>query len=479
MRAGSLAHNFRAMMPLMHENDVLIEIHTAPPGQCATPEPETHTKASVNAHSPWFAELALRIKAQAQALGFADAGITPAPVSAQTRERLAHWLAHGRHGEMDYMVKHAGLRGDPRALLPGTLTVISLRLPYWPQRPALVEDDQPGASGRGNAGKSEGKNSGMDGNANGSQRNSLWSDPRGERENMPGDVPENGRYGPDNQVARTACISRYARGRDYHKVVRARLRELADFIAAALRAEAPEIPFIYRVFSDSAPVLETEFAQRAGVGWRGKHTLTLTRTGSWHFLGEIYTNLPLPPDPPATNHCGDCQRCLDACPTGAIIAPYELDARRCISYLTIELPGAIPLELRPLIGNRIYGCDDCQTVCPWNRFAQQGDPAFAARAGLSDAALDELFAWTRETFETRLAGSPIRRIGYERWLRNIAVAIGNAPPDPILRAALRSRQNDPSPLVREHIGWALMRQQGGGIKENDAENDARTHTEQT
>jgi len=205
--------------------------------------------------------------------------------------------------------------------------------------------------------------------------------------------------------------------------------------------------------------METEFAQRAGVGWRGKHTLTLTRTGSWHFLGELYTNLPLPADPPAADHCGDCRRCLDACPTGAITAPYELDARRCISYLTIELSGAIPPELRPLIGNRIYGCDDCQAVCPWNRFARQGDPAFAARTGLNQAPLEALFGWTHEEFETRLAGSPIRRIGHERWLRNIAVAMGNAPPNPNLQAALRSRQNDPSPLVREHVAWALARQQ--------------------
>lgn len=390
----------------MHENDALAENRNAPPTRCAKPTAErpanthagmhddiyaTHADTGANVHATWFAELALRIKAQAQALGFADAGIAPAPVSAQTRERLAHWLAHGRHGEMDYMVKHAVLRGDPHALLPGTLTVISLRLPYWPQ-PAPIGNDRPGmAAERVNANASENESNGMDGDANSSQRNVAWDDPRGGRENAPANAPDS----PDGQAARTACISRYARGRDYHKVVRARLQKLADFIAAALRAETPEFPFIYRVFSDSAPVMETEYAQRAGIGWRGKHTLTLTRVGSWHFLGEIYTNLPLPADPPAADHCGDCRRCLDACPTGAIIAPYELDARRCISYLTIELPGAIPPALRPLIGNRIYGCDDCQTVCPWNRFARQGDPAFAARAGLGDAPLEALFAWTR------------------------------------------------------------------------------------
>ena len=427
-----------------------------------------HADISTSAHATWFAELALRIRAQAQALGFADAGITPAPVSAKTRERLAHWLAHGRHGEMDYMARHAELRCDPNALLPGTLTVISLRLPYWPQPGALTENDPGAATGRGNAGEPEGTSESMDGDANSGPRNALCPPPQGGRKNLSGNTPGNfPEDAPNDPFAGTAWISRYARGRDYHKIVRARLQKLADFIATALRTEMPEFPFIYRVFSDSAPVMETEFAQRAGIGWRGKHTLTLTRTGSWHFLGELYTNLPLPADPPAADHCGNCRRCLDACPTGAITAPYELDARRCISYLTIEFSGAIPPELRPLIGNRIYGCDDCQSVCPWNRFAQQGDPAFAARTGLNKAPLEALFGWTHEEFETRLAGSPIRRIGHERWLRNIAVAMGNAPPDPKLQTALRSRQNDPSPLVREHVAWALARQQCTKIQDRE------------
>ena len=444
------------MMPPMHENDAS---PADVPHAARRANPAATAPAKIRTAFCWDA-LAQAIKKQAQVLGFSGVGIAPASLPEQAREQLAHWLARGHHGGMDYMARHTGLRGDPNALLPGTLTVISLRLPYWPQSGALTENDPGAATGRGNAGEPEGTSESMDGDANGSLRNALCLPPQGERKNLSGNAPVNfPEDAPNDPVARTAWISRYARGRDYHKIVRARLQKLANFIATALHTEMPEFPFIYRVFSDSAPVMETEFAQRAGIGWRGKHTLTLTRTGSWHFLGELYTNLPLPADPPAADHCGDCRRCLDACPTGAITAPYELDARRCISYLTIELSGAIPPELRPLIGNRIYGCDDCQTVCPWNRFARQGDPAFAARTGLTDAPLEALFAWTREIFEARLAGSPIRRIGHERWLRNLAVAMGNAPPNPNLQAALRSRQNDPSPLVREHVAWALARQQ--------------------
>jgi len=214
-------------------------------------------------------------------------------------------------------------------------------------------------------------------------------------------------------------------------------------------------PFACRVFSDSAPVMETDFARQAGTTWRGKHTLSLTREGSWHFLGEIYSTLPLPADTPIADHCGDCRRCLDACPTAAIVAPYEVDARLCISYLTIELHGSIPLALRPLIGNRIYGCDDCQLCCPWNRFAQIGDPDFAVRNGLDATPLTTLFAWSEADFNSRLAGSPIRRIGHLRWLRNIAVALGNAPHSPAVIAALSTRQDDPSPMLREHVAWAL------------------------
>jgi epoxyqueuosine reductase len=256
-------------------------------------------------------------------------------------------------------------------------------------------------------------------------------------------------------------------GRDYHKVLRARLQQLAD------RIQRDVGNFGYRIFTDSAPVLEVALAAKAGLGWRGKHTLLLTRDmGSYFFLGEIYTNLPLPVTDPVSGHCGTCTACIDACPTGAIVAPYELDARRCISYLTIELPGAIPVELRTLIGNRVYGCDDCQLACPWNRFAQvAGERDFhTVRHGLDRVRLVALFAWTEAEFRTRLEGSAIRRIGYERWLRNLAVGLGNAPRSSEVMAALKRRANDPSPLVREHVTWALARHQGpefGGQQTED------------
>jgi len=252
-----------------------------------------------------------------------------------------------------------------------------------------------------------------------------------------------------------AFIARYALGRDYHKVLRTKLARLADRIGAAVADVG------CRVFTDSAPVLEVALAARAGIGWRGKHTLLLTREmGSWFFLGEIYTDLPLPATSPQSSHCGTCTACIDVCPTHAIVAPYELDARRCISYLTIEHVGSIPEELRPLIGNRIYGCDDCQLVCPWNKYAQVStEPDFAVRHGLDDADLTALFAWTKGEFEARMAGSALRRIGYERWSRNLAVALGNAPHDAAIIAALEARADDPSALVREHVAWALARQQ--------------------
>jgi epoxyqueuosine reductase len=296
------------------------------------------------------------------------------------------------------MAKHADLRASPEALIPGTRTIVSVRLPYWQQET-----------------KSE----------------QVLADKA------------------------LAYVSRYALGRDYHKTIRQRLQKLADRIGGALRALDPGLDFAYRAFSDSAPVLEVEFARQSGIAWRGKHTLSLTREGSWHFLGEIYTNLPLPPDAPTKPHCGSCRRCIDACPTAAIVAPYEVDARLCISYLTIELAGAIPVELRPLIGNRIYGCDDCQLCCPWNSFAKLGDPDFAVRNGLDAAPLTELFSWTEADFNSRLAGSPIRRIGHERWLRNIAVALGNADPDAEVLAALETHASHESPLVREHVHWAI------------------------
>ena len=344
-----------------------------------------------------FVVLAEKIKRWGLDLGFPGIGIAGADVSAATPE-LMRWLELGRHGEMDYMAKHAPLRAEPQALVAGTLSVITARLPYWPEA------------------------------ADGEQ---VLANPE------------------------LAYVSRYALGRDYHKTIRNRLQKLADFIHGEMLAHGCADSFSYRAFSDSAPVMEVEFARQSGIAWRGKHTLSLTREGSWHFLGEIYTTLPLPPDIPQDEHCGDCRRCIDVCPTAAIVAPYQVDARRCISYLTIELKGAIPAEFRPLIGNRIYGCDDCQLHCPWNRFAQIGDPDFAVRNTLDATPLAELFAWSEDEFNTRLAGSPIRRIGHERWLRNIAVALGNSSNSPSNRNALASHSGHPSALVREHVDWAL------------------------
>jgi epoxyqueuosine reductase len=337
-----------------------------------------------------YAALARRIGDWGRGLGFQAVGIADADIAA-AEPRLLEWLAQGRHGEMEYMARHGALRARPAALKPGTLRVISCRLDYYTGEEGGTEES-------------------------------------------------------------TAYIARYARGRDYHKVLRARLQRLCDCIEAEVGA------FGYRVFTDSAPVMEVELAVRAGIGWRGKHTLLLDRTGSWFFLGEVYTDLPLPPSAPVDEHCGTCRRCIDVCPTQAIVAPYQLDARRCISYLTIEHQSAIPEELRPLIGNRVYGCDDCQQVCPWNRFAQPTDETdFQPRNGLDRATLVELFGWTQAEFDERLAGSPIRRIGYERWLRNLAVGLGNAPGTPAVVAALRARADHPSALVREHVRWALSR----------------------
>jgi epoxyqueuosine reductase len=292
---------------------------------------------------------------------------------------------------MEYMARHGALRARPAELTPGTVRVISCRMDYLNSQEEKIESN--------------------------------------------GDK---------------AVVARYARGRDYHKVLRSRLQKLCDRIEAEIGS------FGYRVFSDSAPVMEVELAQRAGIGWRGKHTLLLDRSGSWFFLGEIYTSLMLPPDAPIRDHCGTCQKCIDVCPTQAIRGPYQLDARRCISYLTIEHKSAIPEELRPLIGNRVYGCDDCQTVCPWNRFARLSpEQDFHTRHGLDRATLVELFAWSEGEFDERLQGSPIRRIGYERWLRNLAVGLGNAPSSPEVVTALQSKRNYPSALVREHVEWAL------------------------
>ena len=348
-----------------------------------------------------WSDLARQIAAWGRDLGFESVGIADTELAAE-EARLLNWLDAGRHGGMDYMARHGALRARPAELVPGTLRVITVRLHYWPARarPAReVLDD-----------------------------------------------------------ARMAYVSRYALGRDYHKVLRGRLAQLAS------RIEAETGPYGHRVFTDSAPVLEVALAAKAGLGWRGKHTLLLTReAGSYFFLGEIYTDLPLPATAAVSAHCGTCSACIAACPTGAIVAPYELDARRCISYLTIEHPGSIPEDLRPLLGNRIYGCDDCQLVCPWNRHAAATavDDFARVRNGLDSLPLTAAFAWTEAEFLQRTEGSPIRRIGYERWSRNIAVALGNAPRDPAIAAALRARANDPSPLVREHVAWALGQQASG------------------
>ncbi|MCG9041531.1 tRNA epoxyqueuosine(34) reductase QueG [Laribacter hongkongensis] len=342
-----------------------------------------------------YPQLSRQIKEWATELGFAACRISRASLPAEAEQGLSDWLAAGYHGSMDYMARHGMMRARPAELVAGTLSVICVRLPYWPgdARPAA---DQL-ADGDG------------------------------------------------------AYVSRYALGRDYHKVLRARLQKLADRISAA------HGPFGYRAFTDSAPLMEVALAAQSGLGWRGKHTLLLTReAGSYFFLGELLTDLPLPEDPPQDQHCGRCTRCLDACPTGAIVAPFQVDARRCISYLTIEHDGPIPPDLRPLLGNRIYGCDDCQLACPWNRFAEPTTVAdFAPRHGLDRARLVELFGWSEDDFRQRMAGSPVLRIGFERWSRNLAVALGNAPASPAVVAALRTRADDPSGLVREHVAWAL------------------------
>jgi epoxyqueuosine reductase len=344
-----------------------------------------------------YVELAKQIKTWGREIGFQAVAIADTDLRL-TEQRLADWLAMGYQGEMAYMSRHGSKRTRPAELLAGTTRVICVRMDYLP--PA----DDPAA---------------------------VLADPA------------------------NAFISRYALGRDYHKTVRRRLRQLAERIAATIDG------FKYRVFVDSAPVMEKPLAAKGGLGWIGKHTNLLSReAGSWFFLAELYTDLPLPLDSPVKDHCGRCQACIEICPTGAIVAPYRLDARLCVSYLTIELPGPIPEALRPQIGNRIYGCDDCQLVCPWNRFAAPTlEVDFLPRHGLDAATLIELFRWSEATFLTRTQGSAIRRIGWERWLRNIAVALGNAPSNTVVVQALRTRRNHASPLVREHVSWALARHQ--------------------
>ncbi len=331
-------------------------------------------------------------------LGFQHTGITDIDLS-QAEQRLADWLQSRFHGSMDYMQRHGSKRSRPEELVPGTVRVISVRMDYLPEEQDIAKR--------------------------------LLDD------------------------GSSAYISRYALGRDYHKVLRARLRKLAQRIENSIG------DFGYRVFVDSAPVLEKALAEKAGIGWVGKHTNLIDRdTGSWFFLGELYTDLPLPVDIAEESHCGSCVACIDVCPTKAIVAPYSLDARRCISYLTIENKHSIPIEFRKDIGNRIYGCDDCQLFCPWNKFAKptaEGD--FAPRHGLDSAKLTELFEWSEATWLEKTEGSAIRRIGHERWLRNIAVALGNAHTTPEVVAALESRQQDDSPMVVEHVEWALTQHQ--------------------
>lgn len=346
------------------------------------------------APAPDLAGIVHRVRTHAWAMGFQRCGISGVELG-EDESHLADWLGRGLYGSMEWMARHGLTRARPAELIPGTVRVISVGLDYGRR------DDT-----------------------------EAWQTlDDGER----------------------AYVARYALGRDYHKLMRGRLQKLADRIAAEVG------PFRHRVFVDSAPVLERALARNAGLGWIGKHTCLIDRDGgSWFFLGEIYIDMPLPVDQPATAHCGTCTRCIDICPTAAILAPHRLDARRCISYLTIEHEGSIDVALRPLIGNRIFGCDDCQLVCPWNKFAKRTDePDFRARNRLDTATLSDLFAWTAEEFLARTEGSAIRRSGHARWLRNIAIALGNAPSTPSVLAALQSRQHTEDAMVREHVEWAM------------------------
>lgn len=343
-----------------------------------------------------LSDLAMQVKTKARSLGFAELGITDINLQ-QAEQRLLEWLAQQYHGEMDYMQRHGTMRSRPDDLLPGTLRVLSVRMAYLPEQRSLA------------------------------------------------DLIDN---------KQQAVISCYAQGRDYHKLIRKRLQTLIGFIDGLARG------YQYRAFTDSAPVMEKPLAEKAGLGWIGKHTnLIHKQSGSWFFLGTVYTDLPLPIDVPATGHCGSCHACMDVCPTKAIIAPYKLDASRCISYLTIELRGSIPVEFRKAIGNRIYGCDDCQLVCPWNKFADRtAEQDFLPRNHLNKIDLLSLWAWSEQDFLERLQGSAIRRIGYECWLRNLAIALGNAPYQPQIVTALTQRAEHSSALVREHVQWALAEQ---------------------
>jgi epoxyqueuosine reductase len=348
------------------------------------------------------AALSASLRDWAKELGFTGLGVANIDLPADEAFFL-DWLSAGFNGEMGYMSRHGSKRSRPAELVPGTVSCVSVRMDYWPQDAA----DATGALADGSIG----------------------------------------------------YVSRYALGRDYHKVLRARLQKLCTRIQEAVG------PLGYRVFTDSAPVLEKALARNAGLGWIGKHTNLIDRNaGSYFFLGEIYLNLKLAADAPSSAHCGSCSACMPACPTGAIVAPYRLDARRCISYLTIELAGSIPIEFRRAIGNRIYGCDDCQLVCPWNKFAKPSvEKDFAVRHGLDHAQLVDLFAWSEAEFLRKTSGSAIRRIGYERWLRNVAVALGNAPSSAQVIAGLSARARHPSALVREHVSWALAQHDAARI----------------
>lgn len=347
-------------------------------------------------------QLAGKIRIWGRELGFQQTGITDIGLG-KHRDYLQNWLDNSYHGEMQWMQKHQ--REAPETLVPGAMRVISARMDYLPENPQQVKI---------------------------------------------------------LKQSDKAYLSRYALGRDYHKVVRRRLAKLGRKIVDFCTTHGETgIIINQRPFVDSAPVMEKAFAEKAGLGWIGKHTLVLNQTaGSWFFLGELITNLPLPVDVPETgNHCGTCEACLKICPTDAFVAPWQLDARRCISYLTIELKGPIPEEFRESMGNRVFGCDDCQMICPWNKFAQpSSEPDFAPRHQLGDSTLLELFLWTEEEYLGKTEGSPIRRIGYERWLRNLAIGLGNAEPASAIINALEQRQSFPSQLVQEHIQWALARQ---------------------
>ena len=340
--------------------------------------------------------LAIKIKDWGQELGFQQVGIADTEL-AHAENFLKNWLMQGMHGDMQYMERHGTKRTRPTELIPGTLRIISVRMDYFPPSSRDIADTL--------------------------------------------------------EDSTLAFVSRYATGRDYHKLIRKRLEKLARKVQSEIGR------FNYRAFTDSAPVMEKPLAQKAGLGWIGKHSNLLNRrAGSWFFLGELYTDLPLPADSPETDHCGNCTSCISACPTDAIVAPYVVDARKCISYWTIEYRGSIPLEFRPLIGNRIFGCDDCQLVCPWNRFASNTEePGFRVRNRLDSIKLSEIFGWTEEEFLHNTEGSAIRRLSYELWIRNIAIALGNADSTPDVIDALKSRQNDSSDLVREHVDWALDR----------------------